>query len=272
MSDDDPTVPNIVQRPAWTDEQRADMRTKAAENVRSALSRYEADEKAQLAAFMAKVRAMAAKATGMSVEQLEAAAAALPLHEPLPAPAPSPERLARRRMEAAGVPELYVKAVADREPIACPALDATQALLAAGGGFLVLSGGIGTRKTGSAAWLLSQLDGGEYVEAHELLSIAFEDKARYLRLVHARVIVLDEVKAESQQLDEKGHWLRVFDALFGSWYARCATVVITCNLTKPQFAAVVGERAIDRIRERGVDGGWFSVPGESVRGELGHAR
>jgi hypothetical protein len=271
MSTDDPT---IAERPPLTDEQRAEMRAKAAENVRRAMSIFEADEQAQLAAFMTQIRALAAKQTGMTVEELEAAAAveALQPPEPLPVPAADPAKLARRRMVSAGVPELYIQAVADRQPIACPALDATRTLLAARGGFLVLSGGIGTRKTGSAAWLLSQCERGEYLEAHELLSIAFEDKARYLRIVHAPVIVLDEIKGVEDQLDAKGHWRRIFDPLFNHWYASCARVVITCNLTPEQFAAVIGERAFDRLQEKGVNGGWFDVPGESVRAQLGSSR
>jgi hypothetical protein len=267
MSDDDDVT--IPQRIAWTDEQRAEMRVKAAANVREAMSLFERDEQAQLAAFMAKVRELAAKQTGMTLDELDAAAAAVePPEFVQPAP-PTPAQRARRRMESAGVPELYIQAVADRDPVDCPALDASKSVLAARGGLLVLSGGLGTRKTGSASWTLSQVDRGEYVEAHELLSIAFEDRARYLRLVHAPLVVLDEVKAPGEQLDEKGHWRRVFDNLFGSWYHNCATVVVTCNLTLAQFAAVVGERAMDRIRERGVNGGWFEVPGRSVRAEMG---
>ncbi len=41
---------------------------------------------------------------------------------------------------------------------------------------LVLSGGVGTRKSGLACWALSQREGGIYVQADELLPI--EDIAR----------------------------------------------------------------------------------------------
>jgi hypothetical protein len=206
---------------------------------------------------------IAARSTNKTVDELRELAAQEPAPEPYVHPSVNPRTVVRRRMVAAGVPELFIRSVGDVEPIACPVLARVQQLAAAPDGqIVVLAGGLGTRKTGSACWLLGQFDGGEYVEAHELIAIKFEDRARYLRLRHAPVVVLDEIKNKPEQHDDKGHWLSIFDSLFNGWYASCARVIITCNLTAPQFKATVGDRAVDRIYERG---DFFKVEGTSVR-------
>lgn len=214
--------------------------------------------------------AAASKATGLSVDELKAASAAEAAAnqnaypEEVPRPTIDAYRLARRRMKSASVPERFIRAVGDKTPIDCHALTRVKQLAAAESGIVILSGGIGTRKTGSACWLLSQVDGGEYLDGHELLAIAFDDRARYLRIAHAPVVVLDEIKLEL--LDDKGHWRRVFNDLLNTWYARCARVVMTCNLAMQQFKQLADDRSVSRLRECG---DLFFVEGADVRGHEG---
>jgi hypothetical protein len=203
----------------------------------------------------------AQEATGLSREELMRLAEeeARKPREPLVPPMTAAER-ARRCMLSSGVPGLYVQCVADAEPIAYDALKAVQAFAADDSlGVLVVSGGVGTYKTGSACWLLGQHE-GEYVEAPDLLAIAIEDKPRYLRLRRARFAVLDDLGTEIQ--DAGGWWLKTFNTLFNGWYSGLSKVVITCNLTPEQFKGAYGERIVDRIRERGR---WVDIGGESGR-------
>ncbi len=212
--------------------------------------------------------AAAERATGLSRQELAALAEALPPPETFVDRRPTARQLARRWMVNAGAPELHIQNVWDQDAIHCDALFAVRELMADPKlSLLVLSGGVGTRKSGSACWALSQREGGIYVQADELLPIAFEDKPRYLLLKRAPVVIVDDLGTEGP--DDKGYWHRTFNTLVNAWYAGCRKVVFTCNMTKQQFKLPpdkggYGERVVDRIRECGR---WISLGGESVRGQ-----
>lgn len=204
----------------------------------------------------------AMRATGMSLDELKAAAANDNDHaEPFARPVIDVRRVARQRMKRAGVLEGHIQTVGDRDPIGCDALTAVRELLARpSGGIVVLAGGLGTRKTGSACWLLGQVEDGMYTKASHLLSIAMKDHETHLRLSRARAVVLDDLGIEV--LDREGYWLATFTSLFDDWcYSQC-WAVLTCNLTVDQFRQRYGERVVDRIRERG---DFVLIGGESVR-------
>lgn len=204
---------------------------------------------------------IASEATGMTREQLLEQAAQLPEPEPIEPVALDPMALYARRMKAAGVPPLHVRHLTE-ERQECEAVGEVRVLSAKhGGAILVLSGGVGTRKTGSACLLLATDEGGVFVEASSILAIAIEDKKQYLRIKQARLVVLDDLGTEIP--DEKGYWLKEFNTLMNAWYANEAKVVITCNLTVEQFKQRYGERVVDRIRECGR---FVEIGGASVRG------
>jgi hypothetical protein len=220
---------------------------------------------------LADIEAAATRATGLSRDELLAKAGELEPSQPGYVQ-PSWRTIARGRLRRAGVPELHIEHVIDQDPIDCEALSATRELARDPAlGFLVLSGGVGTRKTGSACWLLSREEGGLFVEADELLAIALEDKTRYLRLKRAKLVVLDDLGTEVR--DEKGYWMRTFNSLFNTWYASKAKVAVTCNVSPAAFKKPAGEggygaRVADRIRERGR---FYVIGGESCRPEMGRA-
>jgi DNA replication protein DnaC len=105
-----------------------------------------------------------------------------------------------------------------------------------------------------------RLERGEYVEAADLIAVAIEDKARYLKLRKASLVVLDELGTETA--DDKGYWQRTFNTLWNGWYAGCAKVIVTCNLSVEQFSTLYSERARDRLKERGR---FLYIGGESLR-------
>jgi hypothetical protein len=164
-----------------------------------------------------------------------------------------------RRMNQAGVPLMHRQHIL--HPNDCDALQQVRRMLGdAGRPILVLSGGLGTCKTGSACWMLGQHWGGVFVKAKQLLGIAFDQPTRYAEVVRSRYVVLDDAGAEVQ--DDKGHWLATFTDAFDDWYGSGAKLIVTTNLERDQFARRYGERVIDRIRERGR---FYTVPGKSVR-------
>ena len=208
--------------------------------------------------------------TGLTREQILEQAAAEE-----PAALPPPANAARRRMVAAGVPELHVRHLADGEPIECDALRLVREHMQRRGGFLVLSGGKGVRKTGSACWMLGQVEDGVYVEALDLLDIAFHDRALFLRLRRAKYVVLDDIGAETTASGgaDAALFQRELWKLWKGWYDSAATVVVTCNLERVDFdgrkldgsvdpSRGYGERIRERMDERGR---FYTVGGESVR-------
>lgn len=173
---------------------------------------------------------------------------------------PSPRAIARRRMLAAGVPPRFIEAVADKAPIECEPFKHVRDFLDGHDGFLVLSGGKGTYKTGSASWALGQLDGGTFIEAKHITGIAIEDKARWTAIMSAPLVVLDDLGWEKR--DEKGAFTNAFSDLLNTVYSHRRRMIITCNMTKETFAKTYGAREFDRLKEAGK---WATIAGQSVR-------
>jgi hypothetical protein len=197
----------------------------------------------------------AARATGLTVEELIAQAEALAKEVPTEIVI-KPNR--RRWMEDAGAPPLHIQNVYDREPIACEALVAVQSFLAdPTTGFLLLVGGKGTLKTGSACWALSRRSPGFFTKSKKLLDLAFGDKPAFKRLSTAKVVVFDELGWEKP--DGDGHWITTFVDLFDDWYGNLTKVIFTANLgdedrgltALEDFKQRYGVRVYDRMRERG---------------------
>lgn len=250
------------EAPEFTDEETkhiaADMRRKAAENVKAAREAYEISESSEISDALEIFHRMAEKATGLSRNELSALALE-PREESVRMI--DPRKTKRRRMEQARAPELHIRNLSDNVPVECDAIQGVRTFLEARKkNILVLSGGKGTCKTGSACWALGERSDGIFVKAKHLSAIAIEDKALYLRLSRAPLIVLDELGLEHP--DEKGFWLSTFIDLFDDWYSSCATVIITGNLTRTKFEAY-DERVFDRLREVGE---WKNIGGASVRG------
>jgi hypothetical protein len=259
---------------------RAKLQAVAAANARRVRAQDEENERASLAETLGRINAMAEQAieqdmreTGRTREQIIAAAEeqqTQPRHSVVRAFAAE-----RRRMVTAGVPELHVQHVGDRDPDDCEALRFVREHAMRRSGFLVLGGGKGVQKTGSACWMLGQVEGGVYVDATDLLDIAFHDRPMMLRLLRAKHVVLDDLGTEDTggAGADSAMFRREFNKLWGRWYANAATVIVTCNLTRVQFdgkrpdgtfdaSQGYGERIRERMEERGR---FFLVGGASVR-------
>lgn len=204
---------------------------------------------------------LAVRETGKTVEELEAEAEkdlAAPIVMPV-----DPRAVARRRAEEALAPELHIENVLDGDPEECDALTfAREAMSHRPGGFFVMGGGKGTRKTGSAVWALGQRDGGVYVDANDLLDVAFNDRPLMLRLKRARLVVLDDLGGENLgEGRDREAMKRIVEQLYNRWYGNKATVIITGNITREQLHDY-GSDIEERMRERGR---FKTIGGESVR-------
>jgi DNA replication protein DnaC len=174
------------------------------------------------------------------------------------------KRPSRDTLLARGIPEIHLRHVFDREPTECPALTEVQKFMDADQGtFLVLSGTVGTYKSGSAAWALTKHP-GVYVRAAKLGTLALEkgdegaDRYHYVRV--APLLVLDDLGGE--YLSDRGWFERVLTSLCDERYGSMLKTVITTNLDGEAFKKAYGERVADRIRE---SNGWYEVPGGSRR-------
>lgn len=163
-------------------------------------------------------------------------------------------------MAAANAPELHIRNLGDRDPIPDQSLDFVLELLAADRGILVLSGAKGTWKTGAGCYALSQVEDGVYVKVEDVLHIAFEDRAKLERVRSASIVLLDEVGGNIP--DPKGHLLATLNSWIDWWYGSCARIVITTNLERPGFDALLDARALDRLREVGK---FVTLEGDSKR-------
>lgn len=184
---------------------------------------------------------------------------------------PKPITLAdiRERMTRARVPELFIRSVGVRAPVDCFALREVRSFLEARNRrVLVLSGGRGTRKTGSAAWALGQLMGGRFLASSRILATVIDDRDYWSECLRAPLLVLDDLGVEVR--DSRGTFLTHFHALIENAYSACRRLIVTTNLSFSQFRAEpdqggYGVRVYDRIVECGT---WSTVAGESVRASL----
>lgn len=250
-----------------TDDERTQLGKRVAANAQAVVASEQRRELETAGEILRSVRQAALKATGLSGEELDAMAA-MAAEEPVHA-GPDARTIARGRLRRAGAPRRHIEHVVDQEPDECDALRAVRAFMGDPKAWcLVLSGGVGTQKTGSCCWALKHEEGGMFVEADELLAIALEDKPRYLRLKRAHLVVLDDLGCELR--DPKGYWIKTFTTLMNGWYSACARVLITCNVSSDFFKQRIedggyGERVADRIREHGR---FVEIAGESVRRRL----
>ena len=177
----------------------------------------------------------------------------------------TPKMLARRRMLAAGVPELFIADVADATPIDCEPLKQVRAFLGGKDAFRVLSGGRGVRKTGSACWALGQLDNGVFVHSRHLIGLRIERKEEWERICTSKIIVLDDLGTEVG--DQKGAHVASVSEMIDRVYGARNRLIITCNITHQAFRQFYGDREHDRLKEMGQ---WSSIAGESVRSYRGN--
>ncbi len=206
------------------------------------------------------IRELACKQTGLTMAQLLEAEANVSHPREFITSVPSERALARRRMMKAGVPELFIASVADKAPLECEPIKYIREFLDSRDGFRVLSGGKGTRKTGSACWALGQLDGGAFVHSRDLTRLSIEQRDKWDAINQAPLVVLDDLGTERR--DDKGAFNAAVSELIDRAYSSRRRLVLTCNLTKDTFKAVYGEREFDRMREVGK---WSVIGGVSVR-------
>jgi len=202
---------------------------------------------------------LACKATGMTEEQLRAKA--IEIGEDIPES--KPDRDTREAVLNRGVPVHHVESIYDATPDNCQALEAVSEFVASKKTVLVLAGGVGTCKTGSACWALT-FKPGRFCTADEAVRLstsnAAEDVDMWRRVRNAQLLVLDDLGGEYS--GEKGWGVRVFNGLLDHRYSHGLKTIITTNLTSQRFKQDYGERVADRIRETGR---FLVLGGASVR-------
>lgn len=208
--------------------------------------------------FFEDIIRQAEEATGKTKAELLAMADELPPELPKP-------KVDRETLKGRRVPEVHIRNVFDREPVQCEALTAVAAFIASETRFLVLSGGVGTRKSGSAAYALTQRSGC-FIRASELKDVNTKDdedsRALRKRMRTCSLLILDDAGTEYES--ERGFTTSLIQTLINDRYEECGKTVITCNLTAKDFKAKYGERTADRIRE---SGRFVVIGGNSVRGK-----
>ncbi len=195
----------------------------------------------------------AARQTGLTIDQIRDEWEAIEPPMLIPDKLSDPRLQARRKAEAAQVPEIHISNVVDKDPDECESLSWVRRFLADHERrFLILSGDYGIRKSGSACWSLSVQDGA-YARSTQLVDNSIRFKDRHAKLETAKLIVLDDLGREF--FDQKHYWKNIFNELIDAWYSACAKVIVTTNLTLVQFRERYEERTLRRIRERG----WFKT-------------
>lgn len=217
-------------------------------------------------AAVKQIRELACKQTGLTMAELLEREKEVSHPREFIAVAPNPHALARRRMKSADAPELHIRNVADVDPMQCEAWQKVRSFLDGRKGFLVLAGGKGTQKTGSACWALGQVERGAFLEAGAIIRLSIEKRNEWERIIKSQIVVLDDLGTEKR--DGQGVFLAAFFELFNGIYSDCRRLIVTCNLTPEQFKAEperggYGARVYDRLRESGT---WSVIGGESVRG------
>jgi DNA replication protein DnaC len=161
-----------------------------------------------------------------------------------------------------GVPEKHIRAVYDKPPIDCDAMRAVRDFLASDKTSLVLAGGTGTRKSGSACWALTQRP-GVFVTEDEVLRLFAsrlpDDVEAWRRIRQAQVLLVDDIGEYS---DDKGWGVKVITGLWNHRYSSELKLIVTANTTPAEFKSQWGERIVDRVRESGK---FVELGGQSVR-------
>jgi hypothetical protein len=214
-----------------------------------------------LDAFLADIKAAACRATGMTEEELLAKAESI--GSDIPRRVEVPDRLPRESVASRGVLEMHLCAIYDREPIECEALTHVRTFMGSPKTLLVLSAGTGTRKSGSASWALTR-KAGRFVTAEECGRIAgsrdADDRHVWQMTRGTPLLVIDDLGGE--YVDDKGWFVKAFNALVDYRYGSKLKTIITTNLEAARFKETYGERVTDRIREAGA---WRNLGGASVR-------
>ncbi len=218
-----------------------------------------------------EIRELACKRTGMTMAQLLEAEGNVH-HDTSPIAVQNTPEVARSRMKLAKVPELYTKCVVDRAPIECQALGHVRQFLGSKRNFLVLAGGKGVYKSGSAAWALGQVDAGAFVDAMHLVEISINEKERWQRILSAPLVVVDDLGTEKRDPGSLAVFMDAFQKIHNGAYSNCRRVIYTGNISKsgmnrePEDGGY-GTRAYDRLKEAG---DWYGIQGESVRSPSMH--
>lgn len=207
---------------------------------------------------------IAVNATGMSAEELrrlgEETGDALPQVD-------VDDKPNRDTVLTRGVPELHLEAVYDRDPIECDALVSVCSFLKSNHSLLVLSGGVGTRKTGSACYALV-CGPGVFVTAEDLGQIALakteKNQEAWNRVRKAQTLIIDDLGLE--YLDDKGWFFKVLNGLIDHRYSSKLKSIMTTNIDSNTFKQLYGDRIVDRIREKGR---WVNLGGISARRKAG---
>lgn len=216
-----------------------------------------------LADFSRSIIALACRATGLSEEQLRERAAQMGQEIPN-APVEATQRDSRDAVERRRVPEIHIEAIYDREPQACPALTAVRAFIANPRQvLLVLSGGVGVYKTGSACWALT-CKPGRFVPSDELGRLAGsregEDVNQWRATRGTPLLVVDDLGGE--YVDDKGWMVKVVNGLVDYRYSNRLKTIITTNLDAKTFKLTYQDRVFDRVREAGQ---FVNIGGKSMR-------
>lgn len=211
-----------------------------------------------MAEFARRIIATACKATGMTEEQLRAKADEIGSEIPeMP-----PEPVAREVVAARGVPEKHLRAIYDRPPIECDALAAVRDFVAGDKTCLVLAGGTGTRKTGSACWALTE-GPGVFLSEDEAMRLYSSrepgDVEVWRRARQSQLLIIDDI---GNYGDDKGWGLSVMTSIWNHRYSSELKMIVTMNKTRQQFVTEFGERIVDRVRE---SGRFLYLGGQSVR-------
>lgn len=217
-----------------------------------------------------RLRELACRKTGMTMAELLEAEANVCHPKEVIAIQPTPEVLAMWNMKRAGVPDRHLNNVGSKRPIECQALRAVRTWMQTTEAFLVLQGGVGTRKTGSASWTLGQ-SAGRFLEAPGLIG-AYLDKTEagkretWDAILRSPLVVLDDLGTERR--DAQGIWLEAFTELWNTTYNRSKRLIVTTNTVTPAaFKAETSEggygpRSYSRLTE---SGRWIAVSGEDMR-------
>lgn len=125
---------------------------------------------------------------------------------------------------------------------------------------VVLAGKVGCGKTVAATAHCLRLGGAVFMRATEFAAASRYDADARKRLAAARGVVLDDLGQEFN--DAKGSFLTDLQELVDLCYGDYKTLIITTNLDAKEFAARVGNRIVDRIRECGA---FLVADGDSMR-------